>query len=156
MEHYRQSLVLNATPAAVYAALTEARGLRGWWTGDCDVENHVGGHLQLRFGPNYKTLRIAHLEPGCEVRWHCTAAHIAIGEFTRRDEWVGTELRFRLSPQANGQTRLDFEHIGLVPAFECYGLCSEGWQHFLASLQQYVATGRGTPYQQPSTTAATA
>ncbi len=150
MEHYQQSLVLEASPAAVYAALTQAAGLRGWWTPDCDVDSHVGGRLHLRFGPNYKTLRIAQLVPDREVRWQCTAAHIAIGEFTRRDEWVGTELVFRLSPQPNGHTRLDFEHIGLVPAFECYGLCSEGWQHFLGSLQQYVATGRGTPYQTPA------
>ena len=150
MEHYRQSLVLAAPAETVYAALTEARGLRGWWTDDCEVESHVGGQLRLRFGPHAKTLRITHQQPGRELRWLCTAAHLAFAEFHRRDEWVGTEMVFRLHPQPNGHTRLDFEHIGLVPTFECYGLCSEGWQHFLASLQQYVATGRGTPYQTPA------
>lgn len=154
MDHYQHRLDLEASPTAVYNALTRPEGLRGWWTQDCDVETRPGGSLQLRFGPNYKTLRIERLEPGREVRWRCTAAHIAIGQLSRRDEWLGTELIFRLSPQANGRTRLDFEHIGLVPAFECYELCCEGWQYFLASLQQYLETGRGTPYQ--PTAAATA
>jgi hypothetical protein len=33
-----------------------------------------------------------------------------------------------------------------VPALECYDLCRNGWNHFLASLQQLVETGRGTPW----------
>lgn len=31
--------------------------------------------------------------------------------------------------------------------FECYDLCSDGWQYFLGSLQQLIETGRGTPYE---------
>ena len=30
MNHYQQILVLDVTPAAVYAALTTPAGLRGW------------------------------------------------------------------------------------------------------------------------------
>jgi hypothetical protein len=88
--------------------------------------------------------------PGREVRWHCTGAHIAAAKIAVKDEWVGTDLVFRLAPDAvdnEGRTRLDFEHIGLVPAFECYDFCSDGWRYFLGSLQQLVETGRGTPYE---------
>lgn len=147
MNHYQQSLVVEANPAAVYAALTTAEGLRGWWTQDCDVQTKLGGSIKLRFGPNHKEMRIERLEPGREVRWLCTGAHIAVGELTHRDEWVGTQLVFHLTPQDNGRTRLDFEHIGLLPALECYDLCSDGWRHFLGSLQQFAKTGRGTPYE---------
>lgn len=87
------------------------------------------------------------LVTGREVRWHCTGTHIAAAKIAVKDEWVGTDLIFRLAPDAvdnEGRTRLDFEHIGLVPAFECYDLCSNGWQYFLGSLQQLVETGRGT------------
>jgi uncharacterized protein YndB with AHSA1/START domain len=89
MTHYRKSLVLEAHPAAVYAALTTPQGLRGWWTEDCVV--------------------------------------------------------FRLAPEDEARTHLDFEHVGLVPALQCYGLCSDGWNHFLGSLQRFVETGHGTP-----------
>lgn len=146
MSHYQQNLIINATPAAVYAALTTPAGLRGWWTEDCDVSTELGGTIHFRFGRNYKDLRIEQLEPSREVRWYCTRAHIAAGDLTRRDEWVGTDIVFRLTPESEGRARVQFEHIGLVPAFECYELCSGGWQYFLRSLQQFAETGRGTPH----------
>jgi hypothetical protein len=91
--------------------------------------------------------RIESLQPGTEVRWLYTGAHIAAAELTHKDEWVGTLLVFRLTPDVEARTRLDFEHVGLVPAFECYGLCSNGWRHYLGSLQQFIESGRGTPYE---------
>jgi uncharacterized protein YndB with AHSA1/START domain len=154
MNHYQQSLVVGAAPAAVYAALTTPAGLRGWWTRDCDVTTDVGGTLRFRFGPHRKAMRIARLDPDREVRWLCTEAHIEFAQFSRKDEWVSTEIVFRLSPHDGGRTRLDFEHIGLVPAFECWGVCADGWRHFLGSLQQFSETGRGTPFEPAATAAA--
>ena len=131
----------------MYAALTTHTGLNGWWTHDCEVATKVGGMLHFRFGSTHKEMRIERLEPGREVRWLCTAAHIAAGQLSRKDEWVGTQLVFKLMPEAEGRTRLDFEHVGLVPAFECYDMCSRGWRYFLGSLQQFAETGHGTPYE---------
>lgn len=147
MKHYQQRLNLKADPARVYAALTTPEGLRAWWTQDCDVATEPGDTISFRFGPNYKDMRIERLEPGREVRWHCTRAHIAAEQLTRRDEWVGTQVVFRLQRDDKGGTRLDFEHIGLVPEMQCYELCSGGWQYFMHSLQQYADTGNGTPWQ---------
>jgi uncharacterized protein YndB with AHSA1/START domain len=154
MSHFQQSLVLEAPPATVYAALTTPEGLRGWWTQDCQVPTAVGDSIRIRFGGTHKQLRIARLEPSREVRWLCTQAHIDAPQLTRRDEWVGTEMVFRLTPQGDGGTRLDFEHLGLVPAFECHGLCSESWRHFLGSLKQFAETGQGTPHKLKKTPAA--
>ncbi|KAF0812087.1 hypothetical protein IGB42_03364 [Andreprevotia sp. IGB-42] len=155
MSHFQQSLTIDATPAAVYAALTTPAGLQGWWTKDSDVDaaNQLGGLLQFRFGPHYKQMRVEQLEPGREVRWLCTVAHLDFDHLKRQDEWVGTQVHFHLTPQGANHTRLDFEHIGLVPAFECYDLCQGGWQHFLASLQQYAQTGQGTPHEKALATA---
>ena len=146
MSNYQQTLDINASPAMVYAALTTPEGLRGWWTQDCDVPAEVGSTIHFRFDRTYKDMRIDRLQPGREVRWHCTRAHIAVGELSRRDEWVGTDIVFRLTPAGEGRTRVDFEHMGLVPALDCYGLCSNGWRYFMSSLQQFVETGCGTPY----------
>jgi len=148
MSHYRQSLVLEANPAAVYAALTTPQGLRGWWTQDCDVATKVGGTTRFRFGRNHKDMRIERLQPGREVRWLCTAAQMfAAAQLTRKDEWAGTQIVFRLTPDGEGRTRVDFEHVGLVPELECYDQCSNGWRYYLDSLQQFVANGRGTPHE---------
>jgi uncharacterized protein YndB with AHSA1/START domain len=147
MNHYRHTCTVDAVPSSVYAALTTAAGLRGWWTRDCDVAAGVGATLRFRFGANHKTMQVEALVADREVRWLCTGAHIACGDFTRRDEWVGTRIVFRLAPLDDGQrTRLEFEHVGLVPALECYDLCRGGWDHFLRSLQQHAAAGCGTPY----------
>jgi uncharacterized protein YndB with AHSA1/START domain len=154
MSHYQQSLILEADPQTVYAALTTQEGLRGWWTPDCDAQTHIGGTIHFRFGPNSKTMRIERLDrPDVqrkgEVYWLCTESQIVM-ESGCSDEWVGTQLHFRLTREGKN-TRLDFEHIGLVPELKCYEACNDGWQYFLASLQQFVKMGRGTPYDESPT-----
>lgn len=144
---FRQSLVIDAEPAAVYAALTTPEGLRAWWTQDCDVATQVGGHIELRFGETRKQFLVEALVPGETVRWLCTQAHLALPGLQRRDEWVGTRMVFQLTPRDGGRTQLDFEHIGLRPEVECFTICEGGWNHFLASLQAYASTGAGTPFQ---------
>lgn len=150
MDHYRQSLDIDAAPAQVYAALTTPAGIRGWWTDDCEVPAGVGDTLRVRFDATRKAFRIERLAPDREVRWLCTEAHIAAGALARRDEWVGTRIVFRLAPLKDGRTRLDFEHVGLVPAFECHALCTQGWRYFLESLERFASTGTGTPFRQPA------
>ncbi|HEX6850223.1 MAG TPA: SRPBCC domain-containing protein [Candidatus Polarisedimenticolaceae bacterium] len=145
MTHFRQNLLLQATPAAIYAALTTKEGLRGWWSQDCQGQTHPGGVLTFRFGPHHKEMRIEKMEADREVRWRCVGAHIAFLE--KKDEWVGTQIVFRLTPEGEGRTRLEFEHVGLVPSFECYEVCDSGWKYFLASLRGFVETGRGTPHE---------
>jgi uncharacterized protein YndB with AHSA1/START domain len=146
MKHYQHSLAIAASPAAVYAALSTIDGLRGWWSQDCDGSTAVGDTIHFRFGTCYKDMRVQRLEPGREVRWHCTRAHVEADSVTRPDEWVGTEPVFRISDAGQGRTQLAFEHVGLLPSLSCYGVCSQGWQHFLGSLQQYLETGTGAPY----------
>src|SRR5262249_39921984 len=43
-----------------------------------------------------------------------------------RTEWNGTDIVFEID-RKNGKTELRFTHVGLVPAFECYGDCSGAW-----------------------------
>lgn len=146
MSHYQQTLVINAEPSAVYAAIATPEGLRAWWTPDCTADTHVGGKAHFHFGNTHKEMAIEQLDPNRGVRWFCTRALIAVDALARKDEWAGTEIVFRLTPTIDGKTRLDFEHVGLVPALECYDLCRNGWNYFLASLQQLVETGRGAPW----------
>jgi len=154
MNHYQDSFDISADTATVYAALTTVKGLRGWWTQDCTGETAVGDTLHFRFGRTSKGMRIERLEPGREVHWLCTHAHIAADRLARRDEWVGTRIIFRLTSTGDGRTRLDFEHIGLVPEMECYDLCSGGWDYYLPSLRQFAETGRGRPHEVAASAAA--
>ena len=146
MNHYQQTLVIEAAPSAVYAAIATQEGLRAWWTPTCTADAHAGGRAHFEFGRTQTDMSIEQLDVNRGVRWFCTRAYIASDTLEANAEWVGTEIVFRLTPTIDGRTRLDFEHVGLVPALECYDLCRSGWNHFLASLQQLVETGRGTPW----------
>lgn len=150
MKNYQHSLTVAAPPAAVYAALTTTDGLRGWWTGQCEGNPAAGGTIEFRFGATYKDMRVERLVPGREVRWLCTRAGIAADALTRKDEWVGTELVFLMREDGPGRTRLDFEHVGLLPSLECYDLCYRGWQQFMGSLRDYLDTGAGAPFMPTS------
>jgi hypothetical protein len=47
-----------------------------------------------------------------------------------------------------GKTELRFTHVGLVPAFECYGGCSDAWGFYINdSLRSLITTGKGQPNQ---------
>jgi uncharacterized protein YndB with AHSA1/START domain len=145
MKHFQQTLTVAASAADVYAALSTIEGVRNWWSQDCDGSSEVGGTIHFRFGTCFNDMRVDRLAP-TEVRWHCTRAHTVGAAVTNEGEWVGTELVFHLNEAGAGKTRIDFEHVGLVPSLECYDMCLKGWAHFLNSLQQYVETGEGTPY----------
>ncbi len=145
-DHFQRQLLLAAPPATVYKALATQQGLRDWWTHSCEADTSPGGHITFRFGSTHKVMRIDSLVPGQEVRWHCVEANIEIPGVHDKAEWVGTDIVFKLTPVEGNKTRLDFDHIGLTPAFECYTQCEAGWTLFLGSLQKLVETGTGTPY----------
>lgn len=143
---FRMDLPIQAPASAIYAALTEARGLRGWWTTTCDIGTGVGALCTFRFGTTAKVMRIEALTPEVQVRWRCIEAHLRCPGITREDEWEGTAISFTLEPQSSTSTLLRFAHIGLVPELECHGVCTAGWRQFLGSLKRFVETGTGTPY----------
>lgn len=147
MNHFQHRLVIGAPAASVFAAITSIDGLRGWWTQDCDGSTRIGGTIHFRFGPSHADMRVEGLDANREVRWLCTGEYIAADQLSRKDEWVGTHVVFRLTAESATRTRLDFEHVGLVPAFECYDLCRNGWQYYLGSLQQLLETGHGMPIE---------
>ncbi|MEY4564392.1 MAG: hypothetical protein RLZZ618_3669 [Pseudomonadota bacterium] len=146
MSHFQKHLILSASPEAVYAALSTQQGLSQWWTATCEADETVGGQARFDFNQTHKTMRIDRLEPGREVRWHCVQAHLEAPGIAHTSEWVGTDIVFRLSPEAGGGTRLEFEHIGLTQALQCFNICQSGWTIFLGSLKSLVETGTGQPF----------
>lgn len=150
MNDYHRQLLLSAPPTVVYRALTTPQGLHDWWTQTCEIATTVGARSTFRFNQTRKVMQIESLVPDREVRWHCVEAHIDASWLAHKDEWVGTHIVFKLSPQDSGQTRLDFAHIGLTPAFACFDVCRDGWDQYLASLQSLVETGQGRPFAAPA------
>ncbi|HEV8549517.1 MAG TPA: hypothetical protein VGQ57_10825, partial [Polyangiaceae bacterium] len=65
----------------------------------------------------------------------------------REHEWTGTEVVFDIAKKGE-KTEIRFTHVGLVPAFQCYGDCSGAWGFFVNdSLRALIETGKGVPFE---------
>jgi len=149
-----QTIEINASAEEVYQALTTPAGIAGWWTKQCTMQPVEGGRIDLAFGDDTMAMEILDLSPGSHVRWRCIEQDSTChSKLTKKDEWVGTALIFRLTELKTGGVRLHFVNDGLTPGCDCYQYCVEGWAHFLGSLRDYCQTGVGSPFeasQQPA------
>jgi uncharacterized protein YndB with AHSA1/START domain len=137
----RIEIDLAAPPAKVYEAIATADGVCSWWT-DGTFAEEVGGVGRLEFGAGWTELRVEKLVPDREVEWSCVGQ--SIEHFDPSDEWVGTTIRFHLTPLDGGwKTHLDFVHEGLA-GLGCEEMCTKGWDHYIrTSLRGLVERGEG-------------
>jgi len=133
--------ILDADCGAVYDALASLDGLRGWWTTIVSGEADAGGTIRFEFaGMDERILmHVDVAERPTIVRWTCL-------EHSGLPEWNGTKLEFHMLPVSSDRCDLRFRHVGLTPALECFEDCRRGWDHFLASLAEFVERGKGTPF----------
>lgn len=98
-------LDINASPDAVFDAITTQVGLSGWLTDDCFAEPQADSILELGFDGRTRvlSLRIDQLDRPALVHWVCLDGP---------DEWRGTTIAFRIQPHASGGTTLRFWHGG--------------------------------------------
>ena len=60
-------------------------------------------------------------------------------------EWTGNKIFFEITEKDN-KTQLQFTQVGLVPEYECYDMCSDGWSNYINnSLRSLITTGKGQP-----------
>jgi hypothetical protein len=66
-----------------------------------------------------------------------------------QSEWKDTEIQFELS-EKDRTTEVRFTHAGLVPAYECFDVCSNAWGFYIGgSLRSLITTGKGMPSSNP-------
>jgi hypothetical protein len=136
------SLTVYQTPEVAFAAIND---VRGWWSGEI-----VGGTAKLgdEFTYRYKDIhyskqRIIESIPGRRVAWLVLDSFLSFIE--DKSEWNGTKITFEIAPKGD-KTEVRFTHVGLVPAHECYGACSDAWGSYVTgSLRSLIATGKGQP-----------
>ena len=139
MPDIRHRVVISAPPAKVYDAVATKEGISEWWTRDgVKGDSAEGAKLEFYFGqPDpAAVMEVTALEPGKAVSWHCVE-----GE----SEWVGTDLRFELTPNDAGTVVL-FTHADWRNPTDFMAHCSARWAYFLLSLKGYAEGGHGTPF----------
>lgn len=134
------STTLDASPAAIWAALTEQPRIHRWWGEHVTLEAEPGGRFVERWtdrgGTSIMTTgTVTRIEPG------------ELLELTWADQgWgVTTRVRFTLEPLDRG-TRLVLEHQGWTdfPEDEREEVMTDhaaGWQRHLASLAHHLKGG---------------
>lgn len=141
-QDYSATFVVDATPEAAFAAINN---VRGWWSGQIEGDtDRLGAEFTYRVPEvHYSKMKIVELIPGKKVVWDVLDSDI---RYTQDNtEWTGTTISFAISAQGE-KTEVRFTHIGLVPAFECYGSCSDAWGSLIrGNLRELIATGQDQP-----------
>lgn len=144
-ESYSAEIPVSTRPESVYRAITME--LDQWWTESSDRAKHAGDPLTVRFeGDTSWRMTVIEALPNRSLVWKVIEANHDLEDLTRKDEWKGTTIRWKIMESTAGST-VSLVHEGLVPALECYETCEAGWDYFLGSLKNYLETGTGSPYR---------
>jgi uncharacterized protein YndB with AHSA1/START domain len=128
---------IKSSPRKVYEALTEEKGLAGWWTKKTKASPKVGNVNQFRFDEGgFNDMEVIELVSGKRVKWKCVNG---------AKEWIGTELTFELKP-IKDTTVVLFSQRGWKREVEFMHYCSTKWGTYLLGLKALCETGKGTPY----------
>src|ERR1700690_495248 len=133
---------VDQSPEEVFDAINN---VRGWWSEEMDGStDKLGPEFKFHYKDFHRsTQKITELVPRKKVVWHVSEAKLNFVK--NKTEWIGTDVVFEIARKGD-KTELRFTHVGLVPAFECYGDCSGAWGFYIGdSLRSLIATGKGDP-----------
>ena len=124
-----------------------------WWTTNAVIDGSEGGVCEFRFPSAgfHATVRVIRNGPEL-IEWRCadsilSPASLEASGGTDAREWVGTTIRFRLTPLEVARTRLRLEHLGLGASAEFYSSRNNVWAFYLDSIRRLAETGEGSPFQ---------
>ena len=144
MEHpsFTATITVDRSPEEVFDAINN---VRGWWSEE--IEGRTDS-LNDEFTYHYLDvhrckMKLVEVVPAEKIVWLVKDNHFS---FTKdKSEWIGTKIIFDIS-KTDDKTQLNFTHLGLVPDYECYDACVNGWTQYIKhSLPALITTGKGQP-----------
>ena len=138
-DDYTYEMRVHVPLPQIIEAVTDETVISRWWTAVTRSERH-GDEVQLFMGGDGPAVVVAveHASGTGEVTWTVTDCPVMA-------DWVGTKPSFSVQASDDGTCTIEFRHIGLSPALECFDQCRAGWNHFMPSLHQFLETGVGRP-----------
>ena len=141
-QNFTTTFTVDQSPEAVFDAVTNPRG---WWSEAIDGStDKLGAEFKYRYKDVHRcAFTITELVPGKRVVWHVLDNDF---DFVQdKTEWKDTDVVFEITKKGD-KTELRFTHIGLVPDYECFDVCSNAWGSYVnGSLQSLITTGQGKP-----------
>ena len=141
-QSYTTAFLVDQTPEEVFDAI---KNVGSWWSqaieGDTDK---LGAVFYYHYQDVHRcTFKITEFVPGKKVVWHILSNYF---DFVKdKTEWTGTDVVFEIASKGD-KTELRFTHVGLVPVYECFDVCSNAWGTYITgSLRDLITTGKGQP-----------
>lgn len=144
MKHrdYSSSITTSLSPRE---ALERISRVSQWWAKDFEGQSeklHDVFTVRFKNGDMYN-MEVTGIIPNKEIVWDVIAADQTWHD--DRDEWVGTKIVWKIVSQ-NNKTEVGMTHVGLVPEFECFAACNQGWNYLInQSLQNLFDKNKGMP-----------
>ena len=140
--NFTTAFVVAQSPGEVFKAITNPRG---WWSEAIEGSTEKqGDEFTYRYQDMHRCrIRLVEVIPDSKVVWHVLDNHFSFTE--DETEWTDTTIVFEIASRNDG-TELRFTHQGLVPAYECFNICSNAWGSYVnGSLKSLITTGKGRP-----------
>jgi uncharacterized protein YndB with AHSA1/START domain len=136
MADINHEIKINASPQAVYNALTTASGLSNWHTAKTEPVEGRGETYAMRpqGGPDFEW-KIVKVDSQT-VEWQCVRGP---------GHSVGTIARFEFSGLEDGSTLLEFSHSGWPDTSGNFRKCNTLWGVLLFHLRKYLKTHEADP-----------
>lgn len=128
-------------PQKLYEALADHRSVAQWWTDQSELQSDL---MVFHWRPhNWRVvMKPVELTNNECVKWLCTESNMQ-----NTDAWEDSTLSFRVLPNKNGGSILEFLHDNYKSS-PCFNECTSGWAFVLGkSLKNYVETGKGLPFE---------
>jgi Activator of Hsp90 ATPase homolog 1-like protein len=141
-QNFTTTFSVDQTPEQAFNAINH---VRGWWSEEIEGStDKLGDEFTYHYKDVHRCkIKITESIPGKKVVWRVLDNYF---NFTKdKSEWKGTEISFEISRKGN-KTEVRFAHLGLVPEYECFDVCSNAWGSYInGSLRSLITTGKGKP-----------
>jgi hypothetical protein len=138
-DDYTYEMPVHVPLAQIIEAVTDDTMISRWWTAVTRSERHGDKvRLFIRDDAPFVFFTVEHAPGTGEVTWSVTDCAVMA-------DWVGTKPSFSVQQNDDETCTIQFRHVGLSPALECFDQCRAGWNHFMPSLHQFLETGVGRP-----------
>jgi uncharacterized protein YndB with AHSA1/START domain len=141
--HY--NLLITASPATVFNAITSTIGLQGWWAKVCDIDCRVDQVSSVRFiKPDIveeMLFKTTEFNTNKKMVWLCVSNNVF-------ESWVGTTLSFELNKDGE-KTHLAFTQVSADKNWKRhpdFRGTKQGWDYFMESLKNFCEAGEGDPW----------
>lgn len=142
-ENYHKTILVDASAEE---AMKKISRISHWWRKDFIGDaGRLNNKFTVPFGEHngeisFVNFIVSEMIPNKKVVWKVTDCNLPW--LKDKKEWNNTEVVFELS-EADGGTKIDITHIGLVPEIECYDVCEKGWNgHITEGLTKFINEGK--------------